>query len=216
MAFASAPVSSFQPYLNSCPDFLQLRVILKCKSNKPFPYQLALVMVFHHSNNNPKTAAKEVQLSSGLYKHAHTCAWTHTPIYTCPCNPQTCTYIHTKQKYPSHSLVPMNTHLAPVSRTCTVTGIQEGKLLSLSAFRGLFVETHTWLSCIRVSKSDPKNNQDEIKSQDSALERWLNMYVHALLFFFHPPELGSQHLQKAELTSMCNSRDPMPSFSLLI
>jgi hypothetical protein len=46
----SAPDFMFLPCLSSCPDFFEW---WKHKLNKPFPPQVALVMVFHHSNGDP-------------------------------------------------------------------------------------------------------------------------------------------------------------------
>lgn len=54
MASATAPAYRLLTCLSSYPDLLGWwRLIGKHMMNKPFPLQVALVIVFHHSNSNP-------------------------------------------------------------------------------------------------------------------------------------------------------------------
>ena len=55
MASALVPASRFLPCVNSCLTALDDELLYGQEQNKAFPLKLLLVMLFHHSNSDPKT-----------------------------------------------------------------------------------------------------------------------------------------------------------------
>lgn len=91
MVFVSDPVSRFLPF--PILDFFQWwTVIKKCKANKTFPLQVALIIVFHHSNSSPnQDISLEFPLHStiypkaeGLYHHLVAPIWEIWNLYSLP------------------------------------------------------------------------------------------------------------------------------------